>query len=175
MWGVKHQWLQFLWCQVPASKKKKSACNYSSEHIAYFSQLQKSWVVSRSISLHQQPPVFISSRPSIMQVTFCQQRPPDLFLISQFSSSSGLAKSERVRSASIKHFLARAEHTEEKGAWHWIPGTSSPADFMQGRRKENVVSFQSLTVEELVFKAQEIIAVVFHDSHILRNESALSL
>lgn len=80
-------------------QKKKSACNYSSEHIAYFSQLQKSWLVSRSISLHQQPPVFTSSCPSIMQVTFCQQRPPDLFLISQFSSFSGLAKSERVRSA----------------------------------------------------------------------------
>lgn len=38
-----------------------------------------------------------------------------------------------------------------------------------------MVSFESLTVEELVFKAQEIIAVVFRDSHILRNESVLSL
>lgn len=103
------------------------------------------------------------------------------FLISQFSSfkpaakwarvvslssvsTAGLAMSERVFSAWVK------QHTEENGAWHWIspPVLQKTLSRQEGKKRWSLSGI-------LAAEGSEGNAVVFCHSHILWNDSALSL
>lgn len=104
-----------------------------------------------------------------------------LLLISQFSSFKPAAKRARAGSLSSVSTagLARSEwacsawvkqHTEENGAWHW----TSPPVLQKTAGREGGKKRRSLS-GILAAEGSEINAGVFCDSHVLWNDSALSL